>query len=69
MKTRNFYVPVESIIEFAEIIEENDLKGVILGGDEKEEELTISVEFEEEDSAAILEMIEYIESINEDDDD
>jgi hypothetical protein len=69
MKTRNFYVPVESIIEFAEIIEENDLKGVILGADAKEEELAISVEFEEEDSAAILEMIEYIESINDDDDD
>ncbi len=62
MKTRKFYVPVNSLVEFAKIIEESDLQDAIVGVGEEVEELTISVDFEEEDSRAILEMIKYIES-------
>lgn len=67
MNERTFDVPVDATIEFAELLNEYGLEGVITGRNE-DNELRIKVEYEpEEDSQAILEMIEYIEDLNEDD--
>lgn len=68
MKSRIFNVPADSIIEFAELIGDNELEGVIIGTND-DDEIGISVEYDpEEDSEAILNMIEYIEDLNEDPD-
>lgn len=64
MKQRNFYVPVESIIEFAEIIEQNELQGAITGTTE-DNELEILVEYNVENSEVIIDMIEFIEELEE----
>jgi hypothetical protein len=69
MKTRQFFVPEGPIIEFAEILEGNSLPGIIVGADGEKEGLAISVDFEEEDSAAILEMIEYVGTFEQEGDD
>lgn len=64
MKQRNFYVPAESIIAFAELIERHGLQGAITGVTE-DDELQITVDYEPENSESILEMIEYVEAIEE----
>jgi hypothetical protein len=64
MKTRTFNVPADSTVEFAELIAEYDLEGIIIGRNE-DDELLVKVEYEpEEHSQAILEMIEYIENLD-----
>ena len=63
MKNRIFCIPVDSIIEFAEIISENELEGIITGTNDDEVEISIDYE-PEEHSEAILEMIEHVESLN-----
>lgn len=63
MKERTFNVPVDSTVEFAELLGEYDLEGIIIGKNE-DDELLVKVEYEpEEDSQAILEMIEHIENL------
>ncbi len=65
MKERTFNVPADSMVEFAELIGEYDLEGVIIGTNE-EDEILVKVDYEpEENSQAILEMIEHIESLDE----
>jgi|GEM_PF-2384798 len=65
MKTRIFNVPVDSIVGFAESVGANDLEAVIIGA--KDDELEVSVDYEPDiQSEVILEMIEYIEEINDD---
>ncbi len=62
MKTRTFNVPAGSIVEFAEMIAEHELEGVIVGANE--DEIEIKVEYHpEEHSEAILDMIEHVESL------
>ena len=61
MKERTFNVPADSMVEFAELISEYDLEGVIIGTNE-EDEMLIKVDYEpEENSQAILELIEHLE--------
>ena len=63
MKDRTFNVPSDSTVEFAELLGEYDLEGFIIGNDNNE--LLVKVEYEpEEHSQAILEMIEYLESLD-----
>jgi hypothetical protein len=63
MKTRTFNVPADSIVEFAEMIGEHELEGVIVGANE--DEIEIKVEYEpEEHSEVILDMIEHIENLD-----
>ncbi|MBI9068491.1 MAG: hypothetical protein JEZ09_14445 [Salinivirgaceae bacterium] len=63
MKTRTFNVPADSIVEFAEILSEYELEGVIVGT--SDDEIEINVDYEpEEHSQAILDMIEHIENLN-----
>ena len=72
MKTRIFSIPAESIVEFAEIIGDNELEGVIIGITD-DEEVEIAVDYQPENSEAILRMIEYVDDLadnpDEDDDD
>jgi hypothetical protein len=67
MKNRIFNVPADSIVEFAEIIGDNEMEGVIIGVND-DDDIEISVGYEPEDSEAILDMIEYVENLQEDPD-
>ena len=61
MKSRNFNVSADETVEFAELLGEYDLEGVIIGANE-DDEIIVKVEYEpEEHSQAILEMIEHLE--------
>lgn len=64
MKQRTFNVPVDSTVEFAELLDEYGLEGIIIGKND-DDELLVKVEYEpEEDSLAILEIIEHIENLD-----
>ena len=61
MNERTFEVPLSCTSELAQILDEHGLEGLIIGRNE-DNELLVKVEYEpEEDSQAILEMIEYLE--------
>ncbi len=61
MKSRSFNVSADATVEFAELLGEYDLEGVIIGANE-DDEIIVKVEYEpEEHSQAILEMIEHLE--------
>ena len=61
MKQRTFNVPADSSVEFADLLAEYDLEGIIIGTNE-ESELLVKVDYEpEENSQAILELIEHLE--------
>ena len=63
MKNRTFNVSADSMVEFAELLAEYDLEGVIIGTNE-EDEILVKVEYEpEEHSQAILEMIDHLENL------
>ncbi len=67
MKSRVFSIPEDSIVEFAEIIGENELEGAIVGVND-DNEVEISVDYEpDEQSQAILEMIELVENLHDPD--
>jgi hypothetical protein len=73
MKQRIFSVPADLSIEFAKLLGEYDLEGIIIGTNEGDE-LLVKVEYEpEEDSQVILEIMEHLEEeeteYSEDDDD
>lgn len=64
MKQRTFNVPVDSTVEFAELLDEYGLEGIIIGKND-DDELLVKVEYEpDEDSLAILEIIEHIENLD-----
>lgn len=66
MRTKVFEVPVDSIVEFAEILEENEFEGTIIGVEDTE--LKIRVSYEREDREVILDLMEMIDgSDNEND--
>jgi hypothetical protein len=65
MKTKEFYVPTDSIIEFAEMLGESDLTHEIKGVTE-DDEVIIEVEYEKEQGAAVLELIEMLDGQEED---
>lgn len=61
MKQRTFNVPADLSIEFAKLLGEYDLEGIIIGTNE-DDELLVKVEYEpEEDSQVILEIMEHLE--------
>jgi hypothetical protein len=61
MKQRTFNVPADSSVEFADLLAEYDLEGIIIGTN-NEDELLVKVGYEpEENSQAILEIIEHLE--------
>lgn len=64
MKQRTFNVPLDSTVEFAELLGEHGLEGIIIGKND-DDELLVKVEYEpEEDSQAILGIIEHIENLD-----
>ncbi len=62
MKTRNFYVHPDSMVEFAETLQEGELDGSITGVNENDE-IEIAVSYEPEDSETVLSLIEFVENI------
>ena len=49
MKTRNFYFHPDSMVEFAEMLQEGELDGSITGAN-KNDEIEIAVSYEPENS-------------------
>jgi hypothetical protein len=64
MRTKVFEVPVDSIVEFAEILEENEFEGTIIGVEDTE--LKIRVSYEREDREVILDLMEMIDGSDND---
>jgi hypothetical protein len=64
---KEYNVPVDSIIEFAEIIAENELDNEILGTTD-DEELIIEVHFDKTQFNAVEELEELVESEQDTDD-
>jgi hypothetical protein len=60
MKTRTFNVPVDSMVEFAEILENNSLQNTITGitGDE---EIIVDVSYEKDEREAVFELMELLD--------
>ncbi len=69
MKSRTFNVPADSSVDFAELLEEYGLEGFITGRN-NDNELLVRVEYDpQEDSEAILEIMEQLEDLDEEDED
>ncbi len=60
-------VPADSMIEFARIIEENELNNTITGLTE-DEDILVEVEYDSEERQAVYELIELTESEETEDD-
>jgi len=67
MRTKVFNVPADSIVELAELLEENELEGSIIGT-EDESEIKVRVNYEREDRTAILDIMEMLENPDENED-
>ena len=68
MRTKVFDVPVDSIVEFSELLEENELEGTIIGTGE-DSEIKVSVNYERENREVILELMEMLDGGSDDDND
>jgi hypothetical protein len=66
MKNMEFNVPVESMVDFTNIIEEHELANSIQGVNE-DEEIIVKVGYEPDEREVIMDIIELLET--EDDDD
>lgn len=62
MKTRNFYVSADVIIQFAEMLQEGELEGSIQGTNDMDE-IEIAVSYDADDSETVLRLIEFVEEI------
>ncbi len=60
MKKRNFLVPEDSIVEFAEAVETNQLTNTIAGTTE-DDEIIIEIEYEQDERGAILDLMEVLD--------
>ena len=67
MKTRNFNVSPNSIIEFAEMLQKGELEASIIGTNELDE-IEVAVSYDTEDSETVLSLIEFVEEIEPDTD-
>ena len=65
MKSREFYVPVESMVDFTTTIEENELNNRIIGLSE-DEEIIVLVSYEPQEREAVMDLIELLETTEED---
>ncbi|MFI5151459.1 MAG: hypothetical protein ACHQRM_17155 [Bacteroidia bacterium] len=59
MRTMQLEVPVESITEFAELVEENEIRNSIQGVNE-EGEIQIEIEYEREQRNGVMEILELV---------
>jgi hypothetical protein len=60
MKTKTFEVPVDSIIEFAEIIGDNGLENTMQGIND-ENEIIVDVHYEWNERQAVFELTELLD--------
>ncbi len=67
MKSKQFEVPQEQIVEFCQLIEEHELENQIIGVTD-DENILIEVSYEQNDRSAMMELVELIEVDDEDDD-
>ncbi len=68
MRTKAFDVPVDTILEFSELLEEHELEGTITGVNE-DSEIMVSVNYERENREVILDLMELIDGQGEEDND
>ena len=68
MKTREFNVPANIMIEFAEALAENELTNEITGTTE-DNEVVIEVQYEKSERQAIFELMEMVDDAQEEDSD
>ena len=59
MRKKVFEVPVDSIVEFVEMLEENELEGSIVGTGE-DSEIKVAVSYERENRDIILDLMELV---------
>lgn len=59
MRKKVFEVPVDSIVEFVEMLEENELEGSIVGTGE-DSEIKATVSYERENRDIILDLMELV---------
>lgn len=64
MRTKQFNVTEESIVEFSEMLEENNLTGTITGVTE-DSEILIDVEYERDKREVILDLMELLDGDDE----
>ena len=67
MRTKEFLVSEDTIVEFSELLEENNLKGTILGVSE-DSEIKVHVTYERENRDVILDLMELVDGSEDDDD-
>jgi hypothetical protein len=60
MRKKVFEVPVDSIVEFVELMEENELEGSIIGVGE-DSEIKVAVCYERENRDTILDLMELVD--------
>ena len=68
MRTKVFNVTESAIVEFAEMLEENELVGTLTGVTE-DSEIQISVNYERENRDVILDLMELVDGTNDEDED
>jgi len=59
MRKKVFEVPVDLIVEFAEVMEEHELEGTIIGVGE-DSEIKVAVSYERENRDIILDLMELV---------
>jgi hypothetical protein len=64
MRTKQFDVPADTIVEFAEVLEENEMRNSILGVN-SEGEIQVEVEYDREERSGILELMELMDEEDE----
>jgi hypothetical protein len=60
MKTREFYVPLDSMVEFAEMLDEKEISNIIIGVSE-DDEIIITVSYDKSEREAILDLEDLLE--------
>jgi len=68
MRTKVFHVSDDTIVEFSEMLEENNLEGTILGVTE-DSEIKVQVTYERENRNVILDLMELVDGSDEEEDD
>lgn len=68
MRTKVFHVSDDTIVEFSETLEENNLEGTILGVTE-DSEIKVQVTYERENRNVILDLMELVDGSDEEEDD
>ena len=66
MKTRTFEVPVDQMLDFAGILDENNLNNSIQGTND-DDEIVIEVYYEPDDRDGVFELLELLYPEDEDD--